>query len=149
MVITSAPTDLNVYYCENCHGIVATTDLSLLSLTSLYHCPFCQEESLVMLSKEDYEINFDLTLFPSPQDEILANFFQHANNTIELLSVFEHISSFKHFGLQLGNFQSLNYVHIFIDPDLKITIQVENVDKLKLEIISRDTDSVLQSSQPN
>ncbi|MDJ0730766.1 MAG: hypothetical protein QNJ33_12310 [Crocosphaera sp.] len=124
-IVTTNPTNLNIYYCEDCYGIVATTDLTSLLKTSIDKCPFCSQDNFIMLPKEDYQPDFNLDLFPFPQNIFLEKFFQYADNTIELLTAFSEIGALSVLPEQLAQIPQLNNLHILINPDLLITVNIE------------------------
>ncbi len=134
MPIASDPTNLDIYYCENCHGIIATTDIDMINALSSIHCPFCLEDSLVKLATEDFADNFNSELFPHPQDIILEKFFQYANNNFELLGAFQVLRIFEALNLHLSVFEGLEYIHISISAELECKIQTQDVDGLFIEI---------------
>ncbi|WP_156183529.1 hypothetical protein [Crocosphaera watsonii] len=57
MLIETTPTTLQTYYCHHCHGMIATTDISLINPVNTFHCPFCDQETLDLITQEDYENN--------------------------------------------------------------------------------------------
>ncbi|CCQ61370.1 hypothetical protein [Crocosphaera watsonii] len=57
MLIEPTPTTLQTYYCHHCHGMIATTDISLINPVNTFHCPLCDQETLDLITQEDYENN--------------------------------------------------------------------------------------------
>ncbi|CCQ52561.1 hypothetical protein CWATWH8502_1094 [Crocosphaera watsonii WH 8502] len=37
--------------------MIATTDISLINPVNTFHCPFCDQETLDLITQEDYENN--------------------------------------------------------------------------------------------
>ncbi len=149
MEITTNPTNLNIYYCENCHGIVATTGSLTDPKTSNFMCPFCFENSLVFLPTEDYKENFNRELFPYPQNIILEKFFTHSHNTLELLSIFREVGALKLLGFQLQQLSKLKGIDILIRPDLIITVTLDIEDNFTVSTTSKnpaDIESLLSET---
>ncbi len=133
----NTPTNLDVYYCENCQGIVATTDFSRISKTSDHQCPFCLEDSLVLLAKEDYENQFNPDLFPYPQNIILWNFFNYSENTVELLGRFSNLGVLSFLPRQLQIMTEIPVTHLFMKPDLMVSAELETSENFVIRLESK------------
>ncbi len=144
MPINSDPTTLEVYYCQSCLGIIATTDISKINKSFPHNCPFCLNSSLHRLEKEVYGNNFDFSTFPSPQSVILEKFFKYADNTLALLTAFQNVPAFETFSLQLENFSDFTYTYISIKFNYEITIKLEGTDNVSVEIQETVLDIVNQ-----
>ncbi len=125
---TTNPTSLEIYYCENCHGIIASTDIERLEFESELHCPFCDEDSLILLPKEDYQDNFDRELFPSPQDILLETFFRYADDSDQLLAVFSQVGLLSLLPDKMAIMPPLQDIHILISPSIIIKIELDGGD---------------------
>ncbi|MGK7956047.1 MAG: hypothetical protein AB4063_12480 [Crocosphaera sp.] len=140
MQITNSPTNLDIYYCENCHGIVASTDLEQLNPQLITACPFCSEDALVLLPKEDYQQNFNPNLFPSPQNIILKNFFDTADNALNLLNRFAVTDPMSLLREQFAELASFKDVHLLVSSQIELTLRVD-IDGLEnIEIRADGTD---------
>lgn len=133
---TPTPTTLDAYYCENCHGIIASTDLWQIIDSDHYRCPFCDQESLVLLPKEDYQNNFNPESFPYAQAVILKTFFENADNLAELLAVFSRLPLLGLLPLQLEIMPELEDSHILFSPELVITVHLNGIDDYRVTITS-------------
>ncbi len=133
---TPTPTTLEIYYCENCHGIIASTDLSKLDLESEYTCPFCNEDSLVLLPKEIYQVSFNPDVFPFNQGILLQTFFSYADNLVALLGVFSSVGIFSLLPKQIEVMPPLENAHIFFTPELIATVQLDGADEHRTTITS-------------
>ncbi len=102
-------------------------------------CPFCSEETLVLLPKEDYQENFNRELFPYPQNIILEKFFNHSHNTLELLSMFREVGALKLLDFQLQTLFTLKGIHILIEPDLITTVKLDIEDNYFVTTTSNNT----------
>lgn len=147
--ITTTPTNLNIYYCENCHGIIATTNLEAIPETLNFKCLFCFEDSLVRLPIEDYQTNFNRELFPYPQNILLENFFIHADNTLNLLTSFAKTGAILLLGEVLTEIESYNGLHILFSPDIKITIKLDVNPNYSTSIFSNASNLIGALSESN
>ncbi len=138
MEIATTATILNIYYCENCKSIVATTDLSRAIHGESLDCPFCFTDSLVLLPKEDYQQNFDLNLFPYPQNIILKRFFDYADNTLQLLTQFSSLGVLSLLGPQISVIPQLIHYHILIQHNLMISVKLEIDEESVLNIVGKE-----------
>ncbi len=142
MQITNNPTNLEIYYCEECQGIVASTDLNKVTDDDPSVCPFCSQDSLVKLPKEDYQENFNPDLFPTPQNIILEKFFQTADNTFELLNTFAQTDSMILLQEQFFNLSSFLNVHLLVNPEIELLLKIEIDEDNAIAIKSGGTDLI-------
>lgn len=130
------PTTLEAYYCENCHGLIATTDLAKVINSPDLICPFCNEDSLVLLPKEDYQDNFNPDAFPFEQGVILKTFFENADNLQQLLTVFSVLPLLELLPYQIQVMPELEDSHILFSPELVITVQLNGINDYRVTITS-------------
>ncbi len=147
MKITNNPTSLEIYYCENCGGIIASTDLDKLLENPPNGCPFCNEESLTWLQKNDYQNNFNRNLFPSPQNLILEKFFETADNTMALLNTFAQTDSMILLREQFANLDSFQSVDLLVNPDIELLLKIEIDEHNAIAIKSDGTDLIAAFSE--
>ncbi len=124
MTLTPTPSDLHAYYCENCHGIVVTNNT--VKVDEKYHlnCPFCSDNSLVLLDNDLYQNNFDDNAFPYPQNLLLEHFFSNLNNQIILFSMFGQNNPIELILQATEYHDDYDYLIILIDPSLNIDCQL-------------------------
>lgn len=132
------PTDLEIFYCEHCHGIIASSDLSAVPETDNSNCPFCNEPSLVKLAKEDYKNNFSIDLFPYPQNILLWNFFEFSDSTLSLLNRFSRLSVLSALRGQLDGVSEIPKTHILVPPELLITVFLEVSSDYEIRLKSKN-----------
>lgn len=136
---TPTPTTLNVYYCENCHYIQANNYESESESFSDNVCPSCGEQSLVLLDKEAYGNNFNMELFPYPQNLILKNFFENANDNVQLFSVFGQEHPIKFLVDNLAGVEDIYQFSIKIQNDLQSLTELifpdESITKIEGSLI--------------
>ena len=147
MQITNNPTSLEIYYCENCGGIVSTTDLSQAIDNLPNGCPFCNLQTLTWLKKEDYQENFNRNLFPSPQNLILEKFFETADNTMALLNTFAQTDSMILLREQFANLDSFQSVDLLVNPDIELLLKIEIDEHNAIAIKSDGTDLIAAFSE--
>ena len=136
------PTTLEIYFCENCNGIIASTDLTQLNFPSDFHCPFCSEDSLVLLPKSDYQANFNLELFPHPQNILLQTFFQNTDDTSQLLGIFSQVGILSLLPDKMGIMSPLEHTHILISPMLIIEVQLDRGDGYYATLTSKEINDI-------
>lgn len=125
MNLTSNPTTLEIYFCEQCKGIIASDAIADITDIANHKCPFCDQDSLILLPKTDYEGNFNPDNFPYPQNILLWNFFNNSDNAINLLSRFSRFGVLRLLPPQLQVLGELTKTHVFIPPDLNLSLELE------------------------
>ena len=138
MLIETTPTTLKAYYCHHCHGIIATTELSLINPEKATHCPICEQETLLLVTNKGYGGLSETLLFPPSQQLLLDTFFKYSDNTSKLLNAFKVLTAVEIFTFQLDSLQAFKYVHIYISPELEITFEAKDLSDFSIEIIATE-----------
>ncbi len=121
---SSTPANLSAYYCEACSGIIVTSDTEKVEEKYGINCPFCSGESLTLLDNEFHQNNFDPSLFPSPQNLLLKNFFERLPNSKELFDLFGRNNPIELILQGINYHEDNEYTIILIDPKLYIDCQL-------------------------
>ncbi|MDJ0509260.1 MAG: hypothetical protein QNJ64_08415 [Crocosphaera sp.] len=124
MADTPTPANLHAYYCETCHGIIVTNNPAKVDEKYHLNCPFCSDESLVLLDNELYQNDFDDNAFPHPQNLLLRQFFMNLDDSALLFSIFGNGNPMEIILQATEYHDDYDHLIILIDQSLNIDCQL-------------------------
>ena len=129
--MSTTPTTLEAYYCEDCSYVEITTEPIDLAPGVDVNCPHCEDGSLVLLDKEQYKVNFNPDLFPYPQNLLLKTFFENVDDRVQLFTLFAKEQPLLACSEQIQDLTIVLSFKFVLYPDLIAICSVTDSEEIK------------------